>query len=284
MKASELKRLTCQGLQELAFALEDGHSESLKAYLTMLARFHRYSAGNVLLIGLQHPGATKVAGYRTWQRLGRKVRQGQTAIRILAPIVHRKRTEGDDEEEKTENVLAFKPACVFDVGQTEGKALPELSGAEGDPGQYVERLEALIAGRGILLKRTAAIGSALGASAGGQIYLREGLAPAESFSTLVHELAHEMLHHHQQPDADKTVRETEAEAVAFVVCEAIGLQAREASSDYIQLYDGNKETLLASLGRIRQTAVEIIEGIQERGKDEANHAEQPAETVQAAAA
>ena len=137
MRASELRRMASRALEELALALDDGHSESLKAYLRMLARFRRYSAGNILLIGLQRPGATRVAGYRAWQGLGRQVRQGEKAIRILAPIVLRQEPEEPSEEE-TENLLAFKPTYVFDVSQTEGKPLPEFSRADGNPGKYLE--------------------------------------------------------------------------------------------------------------------------------------------------
>jgi antirestriction protein ArdC len=285
MRSTEVRRMASQALEELSMALEDGHSESLKAFLKMLARFHRYSAGNVLLIALQHPDATQVAGYRTWQRMGRQVKKRERSIRILAPVVWRKRSEqrGDEEDEEEERLLAFKPANVFDVSQTEGKPLPEFERAEGDPGEYLQRLEAFIAGKGIVLKETVAIGSAIGASAGGRIYLRPGLEPAEAFSTLVHELAHEMLHHGDSEEKDKIVRETEAEAVAYVVSEAIGLQAKHASTDYVHLHGGDKGTLLTSLERIRQTAVEIIQGVRGSVDEDGSISEVSHETAQAAA-
>jgi len=248
-------------------ALDDGHSESLKAYLAMLGRFHRYSLGNVILIALQRSDATRVAGYRTWQRLGRQVKQGERAIRILAPIAYRKRKRREVREDETvqrddetDEVLAFKPAAVFDVSQTEGEPLAEFARVSGDPAEHLLRLKDLVLSRGIMLEYTNRIGSAQGASGGGKIFLRTDLAPAEEFSTLVHELAHEMLHQ-GNTEGGKTVRETEAEAVAFVVCEAIGLECGTASSDYVQLYQGNKTTLLESLERIRGTAGEIIEAV-----------------------
>jgi hypothetical protein len=109
---------------------------------------------------------------------------------------------------------------------------------------------------------SSALGSAEGLSAGGQIVLRKGLSPAAETSVLIHELAHEMLHRGTgSQDRDRTVVETEAEAVAFVVCTAIGLESKAASTDYIQLYQGRKETLMASLGRIQQAASEIIEAV-----------------------
>jgi len=248
-------------------ALDDGQSESLKKYLAMLGRFHRYSLGNVILIALQRSDATRVAGYRTFQQLGRQVRQGERAIRILAPIAYRKRKRREVREDETvqrddetDEVLAFKPAAVFDVSQTDGEPLAEFARVNGDPAEHLLRLKDLVLSRGIMLEYTNRIGSAQGASGGGKIFLRTDLAPAEEFSTLVHELAHEMLHQ-DKTERSKTVKETEAEAVAFVVCQAVGLECGTASSDYVQLYDGKKDTLLASLERIRSTAGEIIEAV-----------------------
>jgi len=270
MKSTEIRKMASRAIDELALALDDGHSESLRKYLAMLARFTRYSIGNVILIGLQRPSATRVAGYRAWQQLGRQVREGERAIRILAPIVWRKRKERQQQEARegeaehenadSEELLAFRPCAVFDVSQTEGDPLAEFARVSGDPSECLPRLKALVSGRGIKLEYTNRIGPAQGASAGGEISLREDMEPAEEFSTLVHELAHEMLHQ-DETERSKTVKETEAEAVAFVVCQAVGLECGTANSDYVQLYDGKKETLLASLERIRSTAGEIIEAV-----------------------
>jgi len=276
MKAAVIKRMASKAIDELAMALDDGHSASLKAYLAMLGRFHRYSVGNVFLIALQRPGATRVAGYRTWQQLGRQVREGERAIRILAPITYRRnrrrlqQEEAEQKEDKEEDLLAFRPCTVFDVSQTDGKPLAEFAKVSGEPAEHLSRLKDLVLSRGIQLKYTNRIGPAQGASAGGKIFLREDMEPAEEFSTLVHELAHEMLHQ-DKTERSKTVKETEAEAVAFVVCQAVGLECGTASSDYMQLYDGKKETLMASLERIRGTAGEIIEAVMsapEQGQEE----------------
>jgi hypothetical protein len=262
MDASHTKQLAMQALDRLMAEVEAGHSDQLKAYLAMLARFHRYSWGNVLLIGMQFPTAQQVAGYRAWQRIGRQVRQGEKAIRILAPIVRRK--ELDDQE----TVVAFRSASVFDVSQTEGKRLPTFAEIRGDPGLYLDQLKALVARKGIKLSYSGALGPAEGASAGGQIVLRSGLDAATEFSVLAHELAHEMLHRKEQDaPGSKTVRETEAEAVAFIVCQAIGMESGSASSDYVQLYQGKKETLVASLERIQRTGTEIIASILPQATD-----------------
>ena len=115
--------------------------------------------------------------------------------------------------------------------------------------------------QGIKVEFSDALVSAHGLSAGGMIVVRKGLSPAEEFSVLAHELAHELLHRDEDEPLSRTIRETEAEAVAFVVCQAIGLEAVNAAADYIQLYQGSKETLIESLQRIREAAVEIIEAI-----------------------
>lgn len=103
MKTTELKKMTAQALEQLADALEQGRSEQLESYLAMLGRFHRYSACNVLLISLQRPDATRVAGYRTWQKLGRQVKQGEQGIRILAPILWPRRSRKIAKMNKSES-------------------------------------------------------------------------------------------------------------------------------------------------------------------------------------
>jgi hypothetical protein len=155
---------------------------------------------------------------------------------------------------------------VFDVAQTDGRPLPEFAQARGEPWEYTGRLIEFAAGQGIKVEFSDALVSAHGMSAGGKILVRTGLPPAEEFSVLAHELAHELLHRDEDELLSRTVRETEAEAVAFVVCQAVGLEAMNPAVDYIKLYQGSKETLLESLQRIREAAVEIIGAI--TGKDE----------------
>ena len=260
MKTAVQAEAVKRAADALVAEVEAGHSARLKAYLATMARFHRYSLGNVLLIGMQCPQATHVAGFRAWQRLGRSVRKGERGIRIMAPIVRRATTD----EEEQERVVAFKHVSVFDVSQTDGKALPELGRVAGDPGEFVDRLRTLVAEHGIALEYADLSISVDGWSAGGRIGIRTGLSPAEEFSVLAHEFAHELLHNAgKRWLANRTVRETEAEAVAFVVCEAIGLETNQAASDYIQLYDGNRDTLLSSLDRILRTARVMIDALME---------------------
>lgn len=254
---SQTHQIINRAINDLAAALAAGQSDRLKAYLTMLARFPRYSWGNVLLIYLACPQASHVAGYRTWQRLGRQVRRGAKAIHILAPIV---RPDPDDADGR-QRVIAFKTACVFDVSATEGRPVAEFAVVAGEPGVRLARLKDFVRQRGIALEYSDRTGGAEGMSLGGRIILKAGLAPATAFAALAHEAAHELLHHDESRPDSRMVRETEAEAVAFVVCQAIGLDTNSAASDYIQVYRGDKDTLLASLERIQRTAASIIHGV-----------------------
>ena len=115
MKGDQISKMASQAMDGLVAAVEAGKSEKLKMYLAMMGRFHGYSPGNQLLIGFQRPDATRVAGYGTWLQLGRRVKRGQKAIRILAPIVWR--TKDDDDEDK---VVSFRSACITDTGHGHG--------------------------------------------------------------------------------------------------------------------------------------------------------------------
>jgi hypothetical protein len=258
MKAEQAKKIADQALQQLVGAIRAGKSESLQQYLRMLGRFHRYSFGNVLMILSQNPKATHVAGFRTWQELGRYVNKGEKGIVILAPMTIQPKEEATREGQPARPILRFRAAYVFDVSQTDGQPLPEPSRVSGDPREHLDRLRSHILGRGISIDPGDVPLGADGVSRGGRIGIRIGLSPPEEFSVLLHEFAHELLHRGDDRPRSKTVRETEAEAVAFVVSSAIGLDTGTAASDYIQLYDGKAGTLAASLARIQHVAAEII--------------------------
>ena len=269
IEVEQAKKIAEEALQVLAEELEGGKSATLKAYLTAMARFPSYSLRNTLLITSQRPDATRVAGFRAWRQLGRYVRKGERGIAILAPIVCRTRNSKNRQHEPTDNehdddrLAGFRTAYVFDLSQTDGNPLPAFAIVRGSPGVYLERLKNLVTSRGVRLTFTARIAPALGVSVPGEIMLLPSLPPAEEFTTLVHELAHTMLHESVAGNTrNKTVLETEAEAVAFVVCQAIGLETGSASSDYIHLWDGDAKTLAASLSRIRGAASEIIKAVQ----------------------
>jgi hypothetical protein len=263
MKAEQAKKIADQALTQLTEALKQGRSAELTRYLSMMGKFHRYSFGNVMMILMQKPDATHVAGFNTWKQMGRYVKKGEKGIVILAPMALKVREEETREGEQPKKVLRFRGVYVFDLSQTEGQPLPEPARVNGDPSRHTARLKALIAERGITLDNEDVPHGAEGVSRGGRISIRPGLEPAQEFSVIVHELAHELLHRGEdRKSLSKTIRETEAEAVAFVVSQAIGLDAGSASSDYIQIYDGKAETLARSLDRIQHTAAEIIAALE----------------------
>ncbi len=258
-KAQQARKHIDNAVQRLAEELNAGKSDTLLEFLAMAAKFHRYSFGNVMLILSQRPDATRVAGYRTWQSLGRQVRKGEKGITIIAPMLVKQDTEPGEDPEK---VLRFKAASVFDVSQTDGDELPKPAQMQGTPREHLQRLEQFITNQGIVLKVRMDIGQAAGISRGGHICIRPELTPPERFSVLVHELAHEMLHHGEHAErGDKQTRELEAEAVAYVVSTGIGLEPGTACSDYIQSYGGDAEKLAAVLDRVQKTAARILDAV-----------------------
>jgi len=258
-----------QAVDQLIQQLEAGKSEALTTYLAAMARFHNYSFGNILAIAHQRPNATRVAGIRTWNEMGRFVTKGEKGIQILAPMLggRRSRKEGDagDQSETTAQpvLIGFRAVYVFDVAQTEGADLPEMEhSVSGDVGEHRERLIDFLAQQNIALEFNEKIAPALGVSYGGKIALLPGQAKAEEFTTLVHETAHELLHKAERRTmTTQTVRETEAEAVAFIVGQAVGLEMGNASSDYIQMYAGNAALLAESLEVIQLAASTILRAI-----------------------
>lgn len=267
-KHARIEAMTDQALAELGEALAAGQSERLTQYLGTMARFHSYSWGNVMLIMFQFPGATHVAGFHTWKKLGRTVKKGEQGIVILAPVLRRvgeiieKKADGTEEAKPLRQIVNTKPVYVFDISQTEGKELPQLASIAGEPGEHIERIKSFIAGKNIKLEYAKYLNGALGVSEGGTVKCLEGLTPAEEFHVLVHEVGHELLHRgERRKETTKRTRELEAEAVAFVVCTAVGLDAKASSTDYIHLYQGDSEKLAESLQFIRGVASEILNAI-----------------------
>ena len=254
---TELLKLAGDALSDLERDLAAGQSATLTRFLATLATFHNYSFSNVMLICLQRPDATQVAGFNAWKKLGRYVMKGEKGIGIIAPMVFGKASdaaEGDDAPR-----IRFKMVRVFDVSQTDGEPLADFASIGGDPGEHLAHLRDLVMRRNITLEYADIPGGAQGVSRGGSITVRPDLAPAEDFFVLVHELAHELLHRKDRRSATtKIQRETEAEAVAFVVSKASGLDCGSHASDYIQLYQGDAKMLSASLELIQKTAADIL--------------------------
>src|SRR5260370_10117359 len=168
------KEAIAANVQALIEQLEQGHSDALTGYLNAMGRFHNYSFGNILEIARQKPDATRVAGLYAWNQLGRKVKKGERGIRILAPMIgiRRKKDEEVEKDIRTQNqavLVGFRNAYVFDVSQTEGEELPELTGkVTGSVGEYRERLIDFVIAQGIGLEFKESIAPALGMSYGGE--------------------------------------------------------------------------------------------------------------------
>jgi hypothetical protein len=244
-------------IDDLASQLEND-SKALTNFLQAMGKFHKYSFGNTILILSQRPDASRVAGFHTWRSLDRHVKRGAKGIAILCPMLHKQGKLGQEEE----TLFGFTVGHVFDVADTEGEPLPGFATAKGDPGSALHKLHHYANKLGIEVSKSEAVRTAQGVSTGGKILLKADLSPAEEFGTLCHELCHECLHtQEERATIPKQVLELEAEAVAFVVSSAVGLDTNSAFSDYIKVWKGNPKLLRGSLDRIQKTAAPILDAI-----------------------
>ena len=276
---SKIAEAVAAAFEQLVAALKAGQTEVLKRYLEAMGRFRKYSFTNCMLIFCQKPDATRVAGFHTWKSLGRYVKKGEHGLVITAPMIHKKRAKSEGKvvsiDAESETYVTFRPVYVFDQSQTEGDPLPDLhtTRVEGDATIYLERLTKHVTDSGIALEFGDPTMGADGRSYGGKIVIKTGMTEAETLSVLVHEVAHERLHRgDRRKNTTKTVRETEAEAVAHVVCSSLGFATNGASETYIGLYEGDADLLMASLSLIQKTATEILVAIADPTEQETNHA------------
>ncbi len=246
-------------------------SEAWTAWLRVQSRFHAYSFGNSVLIGLQRPEATQVAGFHRWKSLGRSVRKGSRGIAILAPVVRRLAVRDDDTDEVAivaAGPAAFRVVHVFDVADTDGRALPAVPchPLRGDaPAALFERLAAVGENHGFGVGLDAMADSrANGDTAFGdrRIRVRDTLAPAQRVKTLAHELGHALLH--EDGTTERSLAELEAESIAFVVCAAVGIAADDYSFGYVATWmDGDagaaETALRASGSRITGAARTVLD-------------------------
>lgn len=264
-KQDELSKMTKEALESLCESLENGKSEVMLNYLDLISKFPKYSFRNLMLILTQKPNASNVMGYKSWKQFGRHVKRGEKAIKIWAPMKLKRQESSESLESRikkdieSKETLIFRPVNVFDLSQTEGESLPEFARVAGEPKEYLKTLRDFATKKKITVSYDKNLSSD-GLSKCGEIILKLGLSPAEEFSVLTHEIAHELMHtKEKRKELSQTQKEAEAEAVAYVVSKAIGLDTGTAASDYIQLYDGNKETIVSSLDVIQKTATEIIQ-------------------------
>jgi len=238
--------------------------------LEVASRFHRYSAGNVFLIAVQRPDATRVAGYRTWQSLGRQVRKGEHGIRILAPCryVSAVVTEDDGSEHKTYGVRGFTTTSVFDVSQTEGEELPDvgptLLEGEGVAGLW-DGLAAQVAALGYNLERGDCFGANGRTDHGARtVTVRDDVSDAQATKTLAHELAHVILHPCTTAYFQCRGRsEVEAESVAFLVCRAAGLDTDGYTFPYVAGWaNGETDVVRETADKVLSTARAILAALE----------------------
>lgn len=264
-KSRELRERIGKSLDKLAKAVDDVRATYLfRRYLNFQAKFHRYSWHNTMLIATQSPDATRVAGYRTWKRLGRYVRKGEHGISILAPCRFRRVEIDDDGTEHDREGMYFRVVHVFDVSQTDGDPLPivEVPDVDTASDALLSSLERVATKRGIAVRYTDLQPGHYGTSKGGAIDIATGHATGQQAKTLAHELAHEALHKSNRAGLDRTVAEIEAESVAYVTCRHFGLDVEVRASRYIALWNGDSDGLRDSLERISETAREIIDDVE----------------------
>ena len=283
-------------IKALTDKLENGvkevfESEAYKEYLKTMSKFHRYSFGNCMLIFFQCPGATAVAGYTTWRKLGRTVKKGEHGIQILAPCPFKTMIEqnkmdnqgnfvlgADGLPEKVSTLVSltrFKIAYVFDVSQTEGKELPSLGVDEltGDVEGFDEIFSAVEALSPVPIHfREPEESKGCYNQLEQCIYVNKGMSQVQTMKTLIHETAHAKLHALPvsagiimgTPVKDRRTREVEAESIAYVVCQHFGIDTSDYSFAYVTGWSKNKETpeLKSSLDCISKTAAEMIDAIE----------------------
>ena len=286
-----------QQVREITDKLEQGikelfESERFKEYLRTMSKFYNYSFNNTLLIAMQKPEATYVAGYTSWQRnFDRQVMKGEKGIKILAPAPYKTQEErekidpvtqkpviGADGNAVTETVEVLRPAfkvvSVFDVSQTDGKELPDIIVDElkGTVENYEAFFDALKQESPVPISFEDIPGGAKGffSPVESRIAIQEGMSEIQTVKTAIHEIAHAKLHA-VKPDEkaapedkkDRHTKEVEAESVAYTVCQRYGIETSDYSFGYIAGWSSGKETkeLKSSLDTIRKTAAEMIEGI-----------------------
>jgi len=236
---------------------------SLLPLLTTMSRFSRYSLANQFLIFAQRPDATHVCGYRAWNKAGYQVRKGEHGIAIYAPMRCAPRDSGAlDDGATTAPRLGLRVAYVFDISQvdalpgTDTTSLVAVAAASPTAHRHLEALKAFLVGHNVELEYQALAPGLLGYTNGRRITCGLHKPTHVEFATLAHEATHVLLHFPADRSArpDLVTRETEAEAVNYLLCAQLGIAGTDASVEYIQSYRGTPDTLDASLERIRATA------------------------------
>ena len=243
-------------------------SEKWTQYLDVQSRFYSYSPNNVMLIQLQNPYATRVAGYRAWQALDHQVMAQETALRILAPMRYKRDdvSEGEDARE----IRGFKLVPVFDISQTEGPDLPDVvRKLEGlAPEGVFDRLTEFAHSIGFRVERPESLESGANGDtthSSGLIRVVSSNSEAQQAKTLAHEIGHALLHDPEYvatKDLSRGLKELEAESTAYVICTALGMDTSDYSFGYVLGWTGGApdaiEGIKASTGRIQKAATAVL--------------------------
>ena len=284
-RVQELTDKLKQGLQDLF------NSDSYRNYLSTMSKFHNYSFNNTLLIAMQKPDATLVAGYKALQKnFERHVNKGEKAIRILAPAPYKIKEERDKIDPVTQELLldkdgnpqkeeveitipVFRAVSVFDVAQTDGKPIPELAAKEllSDVEGYQDMIRAVEAISPVPIELEEIAGDSKGYydREAKRIAVQENMSESQTLKTMIHEVAHSKLHskeveQDEQMRKDRNTKEVEAESVAYTVCQHFGIDTSDYSFGHIAGWSSGRDTkeLRASMDTIRKTASELITGIE----------------------
>lgn len=297
------KQTSKDRMREIVDSIENGikelfESDKYRQYLSTMSRFHRYSVNNTMLIYMQRPDATHVAGFNKWRdQFGRNVLKGEKGIRIIAPTPYKKKVEEiktDPEtnapvldadgkaiiEEKEIRIPMFKVVSVFDVSQTSGKPLPHLAAdLSGNVQQYEVFMEALRRASPVPMeiKPVARDTDGFFSIKAQSITIRAGMSEVQTVCAAVHEIAHAKLHDYEHMteladdgetilvpgEKSRNTEEVEAESISYAVCQYYGIETGENSFGYIATWSKGKELkeLRASLETINKTASELITDI-----------------------
>ena len=244
------------------------NSEDWKRWLDACSKFWKYSFHNQMLIAIQRPSATLVAGFQTWKEMGRYVKKGEHGIRILAPVLVKVKNEDKDGNEDILSALrGFRVVSVFDIGQTEGQDLPSVHHSlQGEaPEDVLDRVQMFIESQGYTVRFGKTSDGLYGyLNEQKEIVLKEGESPAQSLDTLCHELSHGLLGHLEDKELSRDEKELEAETSAWIVCRNLGLETREVSFAYLATWVQGKERdlkLEKAAHRASEIAKMILEGV-----------------------
>ena len=251
--ANDLQSTIRSHLEELVQATDKARkSKEMLRYLDFVSKFPTYSPANIWCILLAKPDASKVAGFHKWKSMGRFVRKGEQGLPILAPILVKR--EDEDGLEK-QVLIGFKVVYVFDVTQTDGEPLPPppdwKSPEKND--ELNNQLIQFAKNQGITVTFKNLPGEIQGVSKGGSI----DICPTAGTKTLIHEIAHELMHKDKNNHQTRAIKELEAEAVSFVVSRHFGLENLN-SPNYLALFKLKSDEIFSHMERIRDTAHKII--------------------------